>query len=513
MHKGLSIPILALLLATAGPAQDSALPPFSDLTATYGHRLDLRVSLDVGQFDRIACGQPWDVGIDVLNMGSHVQRDLQLRVMVSGSDGLELSRTINLSDPSGNALLPAGESLNHVWEGAFVPRASVDYALEVVALLPNDAWPSNNVVHRTLTGAALTASRESLMPAEFEPGAAAVAGDFNGDGLQDLYLVNHGQGNALLLNQGDGGFLEAGEAAGVDHGGSGVAAIAADLDGDADLDLYLLNARQKDVLYRNRGDGVFGVAEDAGVGQEAKGSEAAVAADFDGDGDLDLYLVHPRQHNELWLNDGLARFTLVDAGIGGRGIGRAVAALDVESDGDADLYLVNDGQPDQLFINQGGAVFREAELSGSPAGRNPGRGLASADFDGDGLPDLFIAREGRPGALYLNEGGGSFVEAEPGMIAASGGEVVARDFDGDGAADLFVTGSRSSQLWLNRGDASFHLVRACAGLDVAGGAVAATAADLGGDSLPELYLVKAGLPDLLLINHYGNGTACQEAGA
>ncbi|MDD9957070.1 MAG: VCBS repeat-containing protein [Anaerolineaceae bacterium] len=522
MHKGLSIPILALLLATASPAQEKVLPRFNDVTAAgvdgdvavaFGYERDLRVSPGVGQFDRIACGQPWDLGIDVFNMGSAAQRDLQLRVMVSGSDGLELSRTIRLANPTGNALLPAGESLHHVWEGAFVPRASVDYALEVVTLLPDDSWPSNNVVHRTLTGAALTAPQVPPMPAEFEPGAAAVAGDFNGDGLQDLYLVNHGQNNALLLNQGDGGFLEAGEAAGVDHGGSGVAAIAADLDGDADLDLYLLNAQQKDVLYRNRGDGVFEVAEDAGVGQEAKGSEAAVAADFDGDGDLDLYVVHRRQRNGLWLNDGLARFTLVDAGIAGRGIGRAVAALDVESDGDADLYLVNDGQPDQLFINQGEAVFLEAELSGSAAGRNPGRGLASADFDGDGLPDLYITIEGRPGALYLNEGGGSFNEAEPGMIAASGSAVVARDFDGDGAADLFVTGNRSSQLWLNRGDASFHLVSACAGLDQAGGAVSAVAADLGGDSLPELYLVKAGLPDLLLINHYGNGTACQEAGA
>ena len=104
--------------------------------ASYGHELDLRVSLAPGHGDRIACGQPYHIGIDVLNMGSETLRDLQLRVMVSGSDGLELSRTISLSDPSGGALLPSGDSLHQVWDGAFVPGAGVDYALEVEAQLP-----------------------------------------------------------------------------------------------------------------------------------------------------------------------------------------------------------------------------------------------------------------------------------------------------------------------------------------------------------------------------------------
>lgn len=514
MRKALSILMPALLLATATPAQVEAPSALSDVSAVAsGHVRDLRLRLSDAHMDRIACGQPHDLALEVLNMGSEAQRDLQVQVMLSGSDGLELSRTIRLAEPSGGPLLAAGESLRHVWEGAFVPRAGVDYALEVEALLPGDDRPSDNVAQITLIGASLTLPQAPPLPAEFGRGAAAVAGDFDGDGLNDIYLVNHGQSNALLLNRGDDGFLEAGQAAGVDHAGFGVAAVAADLDGDADLDLYLLNARQRDVLYRNRGDGVFAVADDVGVGQDAADSEAAVAADFDGDGDLDLYLLQGRRRNELWLNDGLARFTLVDAEIAGRGVGRAVAALDADADGDVDLYLVNDGQPDQLFINQGDAVFLEAELSGSAAGRSPGRGLASADFDGDGLPDLFIAREGGPGALYLNRGDGGLIEAEPGMIAASGGEVVARDFDGDGAVDLFVTGGRSSRLWLNRGDASFHPVSACAGLDLAGGAVAAAAADFAGDGLPELYLVKAGLPDLLLVNHYGKGAACREGGA
>ena len=350
------------------------------------------------------------------------------------------------------------------------------------------------------------------MPGEFEPGAAAVAGDFNGDGHQDLYLVNHGQTNSLLLNGGDGSFVEAGAAAGVDHGGFGVAAVAADFDGDDDLDLYLLNARQPDLLYRNRGDGVFEAVADAGVGQEARSSEAAVAADLDGDGDQDLYLVHQRERNELWLNDGAGRFSLAEAGVAGRGIGRAVAAIDLDADGDLDLLLVNDGQPDQLFINQGDASFLDAELTGSAAGRNPGRDVVSADFNDDGLPDLYIAYSGRAGALYLNEGGGRLREAV-GMIDASGSDALARDVDGDGAIDLVLTGSQSTRLWLNRGDASFHMASACSGLDAAGGASALTAADFRGDGLPELYLVRAGLPDLLLVNHYGAGEACREADA
>ncbi len=480
--------------------------------AGYGHDHDLRVSLAPGHGDRIVCGQPYQLGIDVRNMGRAAVSELELQVSVAGSDGLQELQTISLSSSSGDTLLPPGETLRHLHTGSWLAQAGVDYALEVEVLSPEDKWPANNVDHVTLTGAALIAPEVPLMPAEYEPGAAAVAGDFNGDGLNDLYLVNHGQTNALLLNDGDGGFVEAGAAAGVAHGGFGVAAVAADFDGDDDLDLYLLNARQPDLLYRNRGDGVFEAVKDAGVGQEARSSEAAVAADVDGDGDQDLYLVHQRERNELWLNDGAGRFRLAEAGVAGRGIGRAAAADDFDADGDIDLYLVNDGQPDQLFLNQGDGSFLDGELTGSAAQRSPGRAVAGADFNDDGLPDLFVVSAGRPGALYLNAAGGGFSEM-PGMIAASGSDAVARDFDGDGAVDLLVTGGQSSQLWLNRGDASFHMVSACSGLDVAGGAVAATAADFNGDELPELYLVKAGLPDLLFTNHYGAGAACREAGA
>ena len=130
----------------------------------------------------------------------------------------------------------------------------------------------------------------------------AVSGDFDQDGDLDLYVVNDGQAKVLYLNQGDGTFEAAPESAGLTDRSGGRSAVAGDFDQDGDLDIYLVKDREANVLYLNQGDGTFTVAPpEASVADEDR-SWGVVAADFDHDSDLDLYVTNLAQANTLYLS-------------------------------------------------------------------------------------------------------------------------------------------------------------------------------------------------------------------
>jgi hypothetical protein len=128
-------------------------------------------------------------------------------------------------------------------------------------------------------------------------------GDYDGDGHLDLYIVNAGA-NILYRNNGNGTFTNVTAAAGVGYVGSGGAGEWGDADSDGDLDLYLANGyTQLDVLYRNDGNGTFtNITVSAGIGDDRHGM-ASEWADYDGDGDLDLYITNYGTANILYRND------------------------------------------------------------------------------------------------------------------------------------------------------------------------------------------------------------------
>ena len=272
-------------------------------------------------------------------------------------------------------------------------------------------------------------------------GIAVAWGDYDGDGFEDLYLANAGDANGLFHNEGDGSFTDA-TAAPLDDADNNARSVNwIDVDKDGDLDLYLVKWGNANRLFRNDGSGGF--SEIAGaLGLDDTGlAEGSAWADYDGDGDLDLYLVLAGA-NRLFRNNG-ASFTDVAAaaGVDDGGQGRGAAWADYDDDGDPDLYLANCGD-NVLYENLGNGSFGAvagAPLSGSG---ECSMGAVWGDTDNDGDLDLFVTHYFDDASrLFRNDGGGSFTDITGATLGQAGDWTGAAllDFDNDGDLDIYVT--------------------------------------------------------------------------
>ena len=287
-------------------------------------------------------------------------------------------------------------------------------------------------------------------------GAGAVWLDADGDGRQDLLLVNstdwpgRGAGTppALYRNDGDGSFTDVTRGAGLGTPIYGIGGAAADYDNDGHADLYL-TALGPNRLYKGSGDGTFAdVTDAAGVGDPGF-STSALWFDYDRDGRLDLFVAnyvewtaetdlfctldgetksyctpesYPGQSATLYRNRGDGTFEDVTAAAGvGAPSAKAlgVVMLDSDADGWMDLFVANDTQPNQLFRNRGDGTFEDvavpAAVAFSETGlARAGMGADAADYDDSGLPGLVIGNfSNEMLALYHNEGNGLFIDEAP----------------------------------------------------------------------------------------------------
>ncbi|MDE0226134.1 MAG: CRTAC1 family protein [Gammaproteobacteria bacterium] len=325
-----------------------------------------------------------------------------------------------------------------------------------------------------------------MMP-EMIGGGAALA-DIDGDSDLDLYLVQSGRvdrtlpaeesQNRLYLNRGDGYFDRVEDAAGAGDRGYGMGVAAGDYDNDGDIDLYVTNLGAN-VLLDNDGTGQFmDVTAQAGVGDPGW-STAATFLDLDADADLDLFVVNyinwapeieqdcygkafvatycgPTAYDvpamdRLYRNNGDGTFTDIthDAGINvafGNGLG--VVGADFNDDGLTDVFVANDAMVNQLWLNLGNLRFEESCLLWSCAMdsdgiEKAGMGVASADVDNDGDSDLLVVNlHGQSDSFFRNEGT-YFADATrlaglgtPSMRYTRFGVTLA-DFDNDGSLDLY----------------------------------------------------------------------------
>src|SRR5437588_7133248 len=270
----------------------------------------------------------------------------------------------------------------------------------------------------------------------------------------DIYLINSGPSdfytpttplkNALYHNNHDGTFTDVTDKANVTGGTFGMGVAAADYDGDGWVDLYV-TSYGRNILYHNNHDGTFtDVADKAGVATPGW-STCAVWFDYDNDGRTDLFV---------------SSFVLYD---------KTLNPLCTDSTLSRRYYCVPrvfKPQPSHLFHNNGDGTFKDVSKDSGIAD-SPGKsfGAVATDVNNDGLMDLFVANDTVANFLFINKGNGKFEEI--GLAAGvaysdsgaprSGMGVDATDFDGDGWQDLFVANIDQElfSLYQNQHDLTF----------------------------------------------------------
>ncbi len=353
-------------------------------------------------------------------------------------------------------------------------------------------------------------------------GSGVAVGDYDGDGQRDLYVTNYGA-NALYRNRGDGAFAAGTASAGVAGDGFSTSAAFFDYDRDGDLDLYVANyvvfdiepvlqdpgledpcvylgglrvfcgpqgmEGGRDRLYRNDGGTFADVTAASGVATaNSYYGLGVVPADFDRDGDQDLFVANDETPNVLFRNDGGRLGDIgLEAGVAYNGDGEPEASMgvdagDCDGDGDLDLYVTNFyGETNTLYLNSGGGIFMDATSDrglASPTVGYLGWGTRFFDFDFDGDLDLFVANGhiypqvdhasaggtyAQRNQLFANEGTGVFSEVEragPGLqVQKSSRATISGDYDQDGDVDLFTTNIDDSPTLLrNETRAGHYLV-------------------------------------------------------
>lgn len=296
-----------------------------------------------------------------------------------------------------------------------------------------------------------------------------------------------------------------------------------DYDGDGDLDVYFTSTGGKvGALYRNAGAGNFERVTDRPIATDVHHGYGSAWADFDNDGDLDLFkadwLIGP---SWLYLNNE-GRFTATTYESGRRSTG--VVWGDYDHDGHLDLFLPGGGWdwgstrvPGVLFHNDGRG--RLTKMPASTVGAvvsTSASGISGvwSDFNDDGLLDLFIANYGEPNSLFLNTPDHRFVQVTEGSLVEESGDSMScalGDFDNDGDLDLFVadsSGSRPNSLFRNDGGGAFSKVtESPVATDIAH-SLGAAWADYDNDGWLDLFVANGATldQDNFLYRNKGDGT-------
>ncbi len=233
-------------------------------------------------------------------------------------------------------------------------------------------------------------------------------GDYDNDGYIDLFVANSDQNDFLYHNNGNGTFTKTTNNAIALKPGNSQGASWGDYDNDGLLDLFVSRVNQPNLLYHNLGHGSFVALTNGLIVNESTASQGVSWGDYDNDGNLDLFVANPNARNFLYHNNGDGSFTKITNGTIATDVGNAHGCswADYDNDGNLDLVVINRLGPSFLYHNNGDSTFTRL-ANGEPIVTDGGEAFSGAwgDYNNDGFPDLFLAHWTTfNSALYRNNG-------------------------------------------------------------------------------------------------------------
>ncbi len=297
-------------------------------------------------------------------------------------------------------------------------------------------------------------------------------GDYDNDGFDDLFVPTNdmSKGNLLYHNNGDGTFSKVLTGNIVTDLGTSISGAWGDYDNDGYLDLFVTNnVDSKNKLYHNSGDGTFTSITNSPIVDKGIYSHSAAWGDYNKDGHLDLVVsdFHATHFNFLFKGDGEGGFIEDNSSVVSQSATSAVglAWADYDNDGDLDLFIANtNNENNQLFRNDVG-IF--TELTTGPVVSDGGSSVGGVwgDFDNDGDLDLFVTNssDNEANMFYENDGDGTFSKITSGAIVlefSNSHGATWIDYDNDGDLDLLVVNNQDkvNSLYSNNGDKTFTSV-------------------------------------------------------
>ncbi|MEW6087760.1 MAG: FG-GAP-like repeat-containing protein [bacterium] len=329
--------------------------------------------------------------------------------------------------------------------------------------------------------------------------------DFDGDGYEDIFLVNGGLNNdrtILYHNNGDLTFSDSTEAAGMSVYGFGSSAEAGDIDNDGDNDIYITFRGNRNRLFRNDG-GIFSDITDYSRTGDSGDSRHAVFADIDNDGDLDIYLSVWGNQNVIYINSGNGVFNKADGeewdALKDPVYSRKAIFFDYDNDGDRDVFIANYNR-NTFLINDGLRWLKAATPLDTVD--DDSYDIAAGDIDNDGFMEVYVANKGRD-YLYkydsisiLKEINGPWSDKNDTTYS-----VKIEDFDHNGFKDIITGTSQGVIIYKNNGNLQFSEDIPDSPSGNANNIRNVHLADIDNDGDLDLYAVSYGKPNILYVNN------------